>query len=61
MAIVYTEPKYGIINDKTSRLYSGCKVQILKYVESTKQYIVKSVESESDVTYTIPECGLEIL
>ena len=59
MAITYTEPKYGIINDKTSRLYPGCKVQILKYVESTGQYLVKNVES--NYTCVIPKQGLEIL
>ena len=39
------EPKCAIVRETASRLYPGCRVQLLKYIESTDQYRVKNVES----------------
>ena len=46
MVITYDEPRYGIINDKCSRLYPGARVQILRYLKNANRYEVKNTEGE---------------
>lgn len=50
---VFNPPKHGYINDNGSRLYPGCEVNVLAYIESTDQYQVQSVETgyECDVSF----------
>lgn len=59
--IDYSEqtPVYGIINDNCSRLYPGAKVQVLAYLETTKQYRVKNVDSE--YTCDVYEDGIDLI
>lgn len=47
MIITYDDkPRYGIINEKCSRLYPGARVRVLRYLKDADRYEVKNTEGE---------------
>lgn len=53
------EKRYAIVKESCSRLYPGCKVELLRYLKSVDRYIVRNIES--DYTCDVNAGDLEVI